>query len=229
MHRAYILHRRNYTDSRSILECWTELYGRVAVSAREPRKKNSTRYMLFTAYEVLWQGHSELKTLKVCEPATPRTGTLTGTGSLCGLYINELILRLLPPWDPNPDIFFLYESTLALLAEVIDRKASEPVLRRFERELLSSLGFGVDYRHCCLSGREIEPDRHYELIVQSGFEQTALPHDPVNGVFRGDEIQATERLVFTGDGQRRAAKYMMRRMLEPLLGARPLKSRDLFF
>ena len=198
------------------------------MSARESRKRNSTHYMLFTAYEILWQGQSELKTLTVCESATPRAGMLTGTGSLCGLYINELVMRLLPPGDPNPDIFFLYEDTLALLAGGTDRKASEPVLRRFERDFLNSLGFGVDYRHCCLSGEEIETEKCYELIVQSGFQETTLPHDPGNGVFRGDEIQATERLVFADDGQRRAAKYMMRRMLETLLGSRPLKSRDLF-
>lgn len=228
MHRAYILHRRDYTDSRSILELWTEVHGRVAVSARAARRKNNSNYLLFIAYEVAWQGRSELKTLTVCEPATFRGKMLSGIGSFCGLYINELILRLLPPGDPNPDIFFLYENTLILLAKVTNREEAEPVLRRFEGELLHYLGFGVDFRHCCLTGAEIAEDSCYELIVESGFQQTALPHDPRNGVYRGDEILAMGCLVFASEGHRRAAKSMMRRMLEPLLGARPLKSRELF-
>lgn len=228
MYRAYILHRREYTDSRSILELWTETHGRVAVSARVSRRKNPANHMLFTAYEVAWQGRSELKTLTVCEPSTPRLNPLAGIGSFCGLYINELILRLLPLGDPNPDVFSLYENTLILLARITGREESEPVLRHFECELLHYLGYGVDYRHCCTTGAEIRAQNCYELLVQSGFQQTALAHDPRNGVFRGDEIVAMERMVFVNHEQRRAAKYMMRRMLEPLLGARPLKSRELF-
>ena len=58
-----------------------------------------------------------------------------GSALLCGFYLNELLLKLLPREDPHPRLFATYEAALAELAAGGEQA---PVLRRFELRLLPS-------------------------------------------------------------------------------------------
>ncbi|MFO6383369.1 DNA repair protein RecO, partial [Pseudomonas aeruginosa] len=83
-----------------------------------------------------WRGRGELKTVARLESAGI-PNLLNGQALFSGLYLNELLIRLLPAEDPQPEIFAHYAATLPLLAE---GRPIEPLLRAFEWRLLEQLG-----------------------------------------------------------------------------------------
>jgi DNA repair protein RecO (recombination protein O) len=59
------------------------------------------------------------------------------------------LCRLLPERDPHPAI---YEALLALLAEIAEPLRLAAGIARFELQLLSELGFGLDLSECAATG-----------------------------------------------------------------------------
>ncbi len=228
MECVYVLHQRRYSDSRMILELWAEHSGRIAGLFRIGRKPGSAAPMLFSPYEAQWRGRSELKALTVFEPAGQGGLRLSGIGAMCGLYLNELLIRCIQPGDPHPRVFSVYQQALTDLQPVAELPQAEPVLRYFELRLLEQLGLAVNFFYCSDSGNPILAHAHYELVVDAGFRKSESGHDPRRGIFTGHEILATGQFALENAGQRRAAKWMTRQLLAPVLGDRPLKSRELF-
>lgn len=227
--RGYILHTRQYTDSRVLLDLITAESGRVSVVARKAAVKQTGQYMLFQPLLFNWRGASELKTLRVCEPTGEAALRLPGKLAYCGLYLNELLLRVLPLADEQPAIFDTYERCLRCLSRAASLKAAEPMLRSFELDLLQEFGLAFDYGHCCDSGLPISPNGTYQLQIDCGFTAvTVAGGGPQEGIFGGAEILALGRRDFSAEPTLIAAKQIARMALSPLLGGRPLKSRELF-
>jgi len=139
---AFVLHTYAYRETSVIVEAFTAEYGRVAVVARGARRPRSDLRGLLQAFQPLllsWSGQAELKTLLKAEwrGGLPRIG---GSALLCGFYLNELLLKLLPREDPHPRLYATYEAALAELAAGSDEA---PVLRRFELLLLAELGYAL--------------------------------------------------------------------------------------
>jgi len=139
---AYILHGRPYRETSLLLECFTREHGRIGLVARGVRKERSRvpRALLqpLTPVSVGWSGGGELATLTAVD-ARADPVTLIGEGLLCGLYLNELVLRMTMRMDPQPELFDSYERTLDRLA---GGESHAWTLRRFERDLLVHLGYG---------------------------------------------------------------------------------------
>ncbi len=68
---------------------------------------------------------------------------VTHLGALC---------RLLPERDPHPQ---LYEALDEVLTGIIDARLAGPYVVRFELQLLSELGFGLDLGECAATGTTI--------------------------------------------------------------------------
>ncbi len=60
-----------------------------------------------------WAGSGELKTLLRGRVARRPAAGVGGSALLCGFYLNELLLKLLPREDPHPQLFRDYEAALA--------------------------------------------------------------------------------------------------------------------
>ena len=56
---------------------------------------------------------------------------------LCGLYVNELLERLLQPFDSHPKLYVYYQY---VLNELVSGEDIEGALRTFEHRLLDELG-----------------------------------------------------------------------------------------
>jgi DNA repair protein RecO (recombination protein O) len=69
---------------------------------------------------------------------------VTHLGALC---------RLLPERDPHPQ---LYTALDEVLARLVDARLAGPNVVRFELQLLSELGFGLDLGECAATGTTIE-------------------------------------------------------------------------
>src|SRR5437016_7040515 len=115
---AFVLHTYPYRETSLIVEALTAEFGRVAMVARGAKRPRSELRGLLQAFQPLllsWSGTNELKTLLKAEwrGGLPRVG---GSALLCGFYLNELLLKLLPRGDPHPQLFRDYETALAELA-----------------------------------------------------------------------------------------------------------------
>ncbi|MNH32571.1 DNA repair protein RecO [compost metagenome] len=138
-----------------------------------------------------------------------------------GLYLNELLIRLLPAEDPQPVLFAHYAATLQALAA---GRPLEPLLRAFEWRVLDELGyaFALDQD---VNGEPLVMDGLYRLQVDAGLERVYLLQP---GLFRGEALAAMAEADWNVPGALSAAKRLMRQALAVHLGGRPLVSRELF-
>ena len=177
---AWVLHRRAWRDSSLILELFCRDHGRVAVVARGARSPRSAMFGLvepFRPVEASWSRRGEMGTLTGLEPGGAPL-RLSGRALLCGLYANELLLRLLPRDDPEPEVFEAYVRTLPALSSTDDQA---PALRAFEYVLLASIGVLPDLEYFSESGEEVEPGRRYRIVPGSGVEPVGSGRAGIDG------------------------------------------------
>ena len=221
---AFVLHARAYRDTSLIVDLLTLEHGRVGVVARGARsRKGGMRQKLspFQPLLVNFQGRGELKTLTAAELAAVPV-FLTGKNLYSALYINELLMRLLMPMEPQAAVYAHYQLAIAELCGEGDDV--EPSLRRFEFKLLEQLGYGLDFSADAGSGAVLEPAGHYRYVNETGFLASA----DMPGHFSGAVLRALNESDFSDPAVRRAAKHLSRAAFKPLLGSKPLKSRELF-
>ena len=219
-----MLHRRDFGNTSLIVEVFAPAHGRLpalAKGARRGRGMVAAILQPFRPLWVSWSGRGEVRTLTRSEPAG-RAFDLQGEALLCGFYLNELLVRLLGRGDPHADLFAFYHAALADLAAGRDL---ESVLRQFELRLLEELGYaGAIDREA--DGRAVVAERRYVCLPDAGLRAASDAQSDV--AVSG----ATLLLLAAGEpltGQHaREARALMRRLLAPHLGDRPLKSRELF-
>jgi DNA repair protein RecO (recombination protein O) len=223
---AYILHTRPYRDTSLLIDFLTPDYGRVTAVARGVRKTKTPKRQLLNPFSrllICWQGKTDMKLLTSFE-SDNHFLTLTANHLYSGFYLNELLVRLLPEMDRHNGLYFSYEQCL----EALQRgEAIEPLLREFEFRLLAELGYAVDFTQDVRGDCAIQPQGLYECHIQEGFF-SAAPDVPAQFLLKGKWLLDIAASDYSHEETRLAAKYLARRMLKPLLGARPLKSRELF-
>jgi len=165
---AFILHSRPYRETSLLLDCLTRDYGRIGLVARGVRRERARipRALLqpLTPVQLAWSGRGELATMNHVE-STAAGFDLQGDALLCALYLNELVLRLTPRQDPQPNLFADYLTTLMRLAQ---GEAQAWTLRRFERDLLAHLGYGLVLDVEGETGVPVLPQREYGYRHESG-------------------------------------------------------------
>jgi len=221
---AYILHTRPYRDTSMLVDFITPEFGRITAVARGVRSRKTPKRNLlnpFTRLLISYQGKSDLKLLTHFE-AEGTHFSLVAKHLFSGFYLNELLVRLLPELDAHPHTFSLYEQSLQALTAQRDL---EPLLRHFELHLLAELGYGIDFASDSQSGESIAMDLYYCLDTQSGFY---LANSESNFQFPGRHIHAIAQREFSDAEVKHTAKRITRALLKPLLGNKPLTSRELF-
>lgn len=213
---GWVLHRRPFRNSSLILDVITAEHGRLGLVARGGRRDpvlQPFRRLQFS----LAGGNSELRTLRKAEPVEPAF-PLVGESLYCGLYLNELLIRMLHRDDPQPDLLTSYAHTLAGLAD--NEQPRDVLLRLFEFRLLDLLGYGFSLEQD-IDGQVLDEHALYSLSTDEGLRRD----------LRGDLSGAVMREMAAGNWTpevRRQARELMRRALAPHLGNRPLASRELF-
>lgn len=165
---AYVLHVRPYRETSLLLECLTRDHGRVGVVARGVRSERGRllRSQLEPfqplVLDLLLRG--ELATLRGVDSVAvlPR---LLGNAAMAGLYANELVVRLTGRQDPHPALFGIYGQVLGRL---VDDQPLAWTLRRFERDLLDAIGYGLQLEFDAGSGEALAPDGLYRYDVEQG-------------------------------------------------------------
>ncbi len=217
---AYVLHRRAYRETSSIVDFLSMEHGRVAGVARGTRGGRARPVEPFTRLEVGWRGKGRMVTVTACE--TVHRWRLDGRRLFAGMYLNELMMRALPPEEEVADLFRVYEAALAALEAGEDL---EPTLRVFEKCLLREIGYGLTFDIDATDGGALREDQVYEFVDGEGFHAVAAG---TPGAWRGAVLKGIADDRYDAPGVRRAAKAILRRALKPHLGDRPLASRELF-
>ncbi len=225
---AYILHRRPYRDSSMLLEVFTAEQGRISLVARGARRKTrggSGNALLqpFIPLLLSFSGRTDLKNLTATEVAGPPL-MLRAERMFSGLYMNELLMRLLHRYDAHPQLFAAYARTLDVLAGDLE---IDDVLRRFEFALLAELGYGFELDMDGHSGEAVMPQAWYHYHPDYGLVARGAGVDPAQPAFKGADLLAIAADNFHGDA-RQTAKRLLRLVLAQQLGDAPLRSRDLF-
>lgn len=168
---GYVLHTYPYKETSLIVEAFTRAHGRVALLARGARRPRSAmRGMLlsFQPLQLAWSGAGELATLIRADwggALQPVAGQMRGRALMCGFYVNELMLRLLPREDPHEALFDHYAASIAALAS---GEGLAAVLRAFEKRLLAELGYAPVLDREALTGAPIDPGGRYRYEPDRG-------------------------------------------------------------
>lgn len=215
---AYLLHKRPYRETSALVELLTLDHGRVRAVARGVQRPGSrTRGALqpFAPLHVTWSGRGELKRLGLME-SRGAGSLLAGEGLLCGLYANELLTRLLPVELPAGDVFAFYAAALEALPRPAGRAGA---LRCLEFALLETLD--AEPRFCGPAGQALDPQARY------GFDQVSRGFVPHPSGIDGRTLKLLANGGWSEPRLAGAAKAVARAALAPLLGDRPLRSREL--
>ncbi|MDT3714092.1 DNA repair protein RecO [Pseudomonas soli] len=218
-HPAYVLHSRAYKETSALVDFLTP-QGKVRAVLRRARGKGGSLVRPFVPLEVELRGRGELKNVGRLD-AVGIAAWLHGDVLFSGLYLNELLMRLLPAEAPHPALFEHYTLTLQALAA---GRALEPLLRSFEWRLLDELGYAFSLEHD-VNDSPVVAEGLYRLQVDAGLERVEL-FQP--GLFKGGELLALAQADWEAPGALLAAKRLMRQALAVHLGPKPLVSRELF-
>ena len=216
---GYILHRRAYRETSYLADILTPNFGRLAAVFRGSRKKQGISLEPFVLYELAWHGKGQMVTVTSYDTEIERS--LRNRYLYAGLYLNELTVRTLPVGVSTPSLFHAYDDAISMLAR---GEKLEPVLRTFERILLRESGYELLFNYDQSTGDEIVPDRYYRFIPNVGFELTKKTSDALSG----SALLAIAEDDYADIETRRIAKRVLRNALKPLLGDRPLTSRQFF-
>jgi len=230
---SYVLHTKPYRDTSLLVELFTAEHGRVGIVAKGARRKRrsgsqSALLQPFIPLLTSFSGRGELKTLLSLEHASAAF-SLIGERLFSGLYLNELLIRLLPRQDAHPNLFAGYTQAMEALS---GSEPIQPILRRFEWRLLEELGYGFSLSFEGSSGDPIDgqSDYYYEPtlgLITAGMLPIESARIANRQVYPGHLLLALER----GTRNPETAsleKLLLRAALAVHLGERPLRSRDLF-
>ena len=222
---AWLLHSRPYKERSVIAEYLVKDYGRMAMvvqGVRKNRSKSAHLIQPFTCSLVSWRGRGELKSQTGIESS--RSVHLSGKALYCGFYLNELLLRAVLPGQQLDGLFELYELILGKLSET---SQLEPVLRLFELELLEITGYLPDLAYCARDGSQILPDKTYRFSPNHGL--LPVTGNAIEaGCYSGALLQALANRDFSQPEYFQGYKQFTRQALQPLVGNKPFKSRELF-
>lgn len=165
---AYILHSRPYRETSLLIDALSRDHGVVGLVARGVRTPRARWRGLLQPLQPLllgWAGRGELATLSAADAGPPLPG-LQGERLFAGLYVNELVLRLARRGENQPSTYDGYATCLSRLATAMAPTAW--TLRRFERDFLDDLGYGLPLRHAADPRTIVEAGRVYGYDVESG-------------------------------------------------------------
>lgn len=221
---AYVLHTRIYRETSLLIEAMTQDEGRVSLvvkGARRPKSPYAGLLQPFVPLCISYLGRGDLKTLTQAEPTGPIIH-LKGEKLASGLYVNELLVRLLMPHYPAPELFTVYGETIAsLMAE----GSAAPVLRLFEKQLLCSLGHEL----CLHQDSELKPIDPSGLYLYD-YERGPILVKPVPGLgqtYSGELFMKLAAGNLDESSLCLQAKKLIQPLIIKLLGGKDIMSRTL--
>ena len=130
--------------------------------------------------KITFSGRSELKTLTNIDRDINLVNSYLSKKSYSLLYINELMIKLLPKDAEHKPLFDLYAK---FIFDANKEEKMDYLLRNFELDLLDMLGYGINFHFDISNEEEIQKDKNYIFIAESGFMMSKNKKD-----FSGEDI-----------------------------------------
>ena len=223
---AFVLHNRAYRETSLIVEIFGRDSGRLGLVAKGARRpKSAQRGMLRPFHPLLlsWSGSGDLGLLTGTE-SDGYARPLLGKALFSGLYMNELLMRLMHRHDPHRELFYHYGAAIEALSL---GQRSDAVLRIFEKQMLESIGYGLVLDHDIDSGEPIDRDCAYRYYTDRG--PSSIADGDNDGVpVGGETLLCLARESLETEPVLDEAKRLMRVVLRRYLGEKPLATRSLF-
>ena len=225
---VYVLHTYPFKETSLVVELFSQQFGRIAAVAKGARRPHSAMRGMLQSFQMLsgaWSGKNELKTLHSLDWNAGLT-LIKGEALMCGFYMNELLLRLLPKEDAHENLFEYYANSLQTLSNGADLATT---LRRFELKLLQEMGYAVPLLQD-ENDMAIEADKTYRYEAEFG----ACELKAVNIVMRKNGIQLSGKTMldmarddYADSATQSQSKQLMRYLIAHYLGDKPLHTRQL--
>ena len=220
---VYVLHTYPFKETSLVVELFSQQFGRIAAVAKGARRPHSAMRGMLQSFQLLdgaWSGKNELKTLHSLDWSAGLT-LIKGEALMCGFYMNELLLRLLPREDAHESLFEYYANALQTLANGADLATT---LRRFELKLLQEMGYAVPLLQD-ENAADIETDKSYRYEAEYG---ACDLNATKNGVqLSGKTMLDMARDDYADSATQNQSKQLMRYLLAHYLGDKPLHTRQL--
>lgn len=224
---GFVLHVTPYRETSLLVDLFTRHQGRVRCVAkgfRKPNKRGISRALFpYTEHQFSWQGRGDLKTLTAAD-ALGAPVFLQQETAFTGLYVNELLYRLLHEHDPHE---YLYQQYRQFLEQLAGSGTDELMLRRLEMLLLDELGYGL-VLDADIQGQAIAPDRQYQYIPEQGLVELINQQNSTGAPLNGADLVSMVNGDFSQRAVMQAAKQLTRRVIDFYLGGKQLHSRELY-
>ena len=225
---GFILHTIPYRETSLLVDIFTLNYGRlrcVAKGFRKPNKKGIAKTLFpYTEHHFQWQGRGELKTLIQADPIQAPV-FLKQESLFVGLYINELLYKLLHQNDPHSSLYDFYHQ---LMAQLSFSAIEQAVLRRFEILLLEELGYGLVLDAEAETGQAVSAEHLYYYIPDKGLKLIQDQNANKTHALSGADIIALSQGQLEQKSALRTAKQLTRQVIDFYLDGKALNSRELY-
>lgn len=237
---GYVLHQKPYGENRSLIYFFSQELGMVHGIG----KKNLP---LFMPIQLFASGKRALKTFSQSQLCQVNS-SLVGQGLFAGMYLNEILLKLLPIEEPFVQLWSAYQTSIEYIAQLFhptlehttDLTLLKWQLRRFETVFFEQLGYGLDFSVDAFGDMfDLKQNYHYQL--EKGFV-ALLTHDKAGYNLTGEELNLWQQslqdpLFFEAFISQQPQKVhillhniggIYRNILDSLLNYQPLQSRKLW-
>ncbi len=228
---SYILYKKQYRNSSILLYALTQQYGLISLVAPAARRSKGLSLQLqeFNHLLLSWSGKGDLFTLTHAEESRDIEGIdtlLSGKKLLCGYYINELMWRFLQGRDSScDDLFQIYQQTILALKQI--QNSIEPILRRYELQLLRVLGYEPTLNVEIHANCPVIYNQQYRYLAKSGAVQASRKVVQDEGVLlSGSTLLALHELDFSDDLTIRESKLLLRYLIDYFLDGKKIYSRE---
>ena len=184
---CFLLHQRSFGETSIIADVFTQKSGKIsfiAKGAKKPKSKFFGYLVPFQKLKITYSGRSELKTLTSIDRDLASNSNTFSKVSYSLLYINELLMKLLPKDAKHEELFILYDE---FLKKIYKNNNLEISLRHFELDLLDMLGYGFDYESEIDSNEPIEAELSYVFVSERGFRKSN------SSSFKGKDILSIKK------------------------------------
>ena len=227
--RAMVLHLVPYRESSVIVRFLTESAGKISGIYRGVRgNKRKSKAVVQPLYSgvVEYLGKPDLFTISNFE--ANRYPALTGQGLYSGLYVAELLVKVLGEGQGEEQ---LLEETVRVIDDLETNTGLASKLRRFEFRLMEILGYGVDFTCEAVVHEAIDPEGTYVYVDQVGFvrKRSGAPRQGAEiSDIPGSMLQQFACGDFSDEAGGVIAKRISTIALSSLMGNKTLSSRKIF-
>ena len=219
---CFLLHQRSYGETSIIAEVFTRNLGKMSIIARGAKKPKSKFFgylVPFSRLKITFSGRSELKTLTNIDRDLSLTNTYLSRKSYSLLYINELMIKLLPKDAEHKPLFDLYSK---FIQDSVNEEKMDYLLRNFELDLLEMLGYGINFHADINNEEEIKLNKNYIFVAESCFMASDNAKD-----FSGEDIIKIRERNFA-DISTKKLKQLTQATIMFCLEGKDLNSRQIF-